>query len=895
MAETDDLTNDPEAIEALLMSKVEASEMIRQEIKKHEQKILLAVRSSRSPIAQLDHLFDSVLQMLRTTAGLSPEHFLDLVHEALDELLHGFGYHPVRAEPFEFGPERTAGFQIFYLRPIERELLNEIEGGQPVTLATTTDVRRFGQAIIQHELEGRQQHEECRRIFTWTVASGLFEVARKDGRIVHHPAGSPQLYSPDVNIILLSALCEEQGKARDEVWLGAMIDADGVGSFEHDSHTIKMLTKFGGRDTLSPQAEIILDDLDDEGSTIDLPGGLLLHLQMHHLKQLIETAEKRDGWSGNAGKVDSAFASLMSFIMARQTEGALFIVYDGDIYLNQAEISSVANINAAFLRDASVRLRREGKGTQILVFSGPVTPPSALSGEVLHIDLPLPSKLELLDDIRARAERILTKERGLASGHELQVTDGLLNIVDAAAGMTLNEMAHAIRQALAGGADTSADLVQALNLAKRTAIRKSAALELLDRDPPRELMLGGMETFWQWLSIRHRVFKHPELASQFGIDRRPKGVLLLGIPGTGKSLAAKIIAREWQVPLVRLDMGALQNRWVGASEERIREALQIVQAMSPCILWIDEIDKGIAQGEGTASHSTDLNIRATLLTWLQEHDSAVFVVATANRFANLPPELTRAGRFDARFFFGCPDEEGRLEILKIHLDLRRVSMPDRDKLKRIAAAMQGFTGAEIEQAVLDGLYDAFSADRLPTIEDFLSAVGRTKPIIRAASRGLEEVWALIEQGRVELASSRFLTKTDVAKLVDPEMFSPMYCRLEQIGGWENHAGRATRLLMRDQLGLPAAVVLETGDPDWAYVQTNVKMDLKDPCPFKFVDMLSEIETNGVFDRLIVECGLETIWFETAGVMARFKDRPMLSAYSELFRAIQEDAVQQEAA
>ena len=199
-----------------------------------------------------------------------------------------------------------------------------------------------------------------------------------------------------------------------------------------------------------------------------------------------------------------------------------------------------------------------------------------------------------------------------------------------------------------------AELVAAMHDAKKKSIARSPALEVIDLKGV-EPKLGGLDRLVSWLETRRLVFDRPEAARAAGIDRRPKGVLLLGIPGTGKSLAAKVVAKNWKLPLLRLDLGAVQDKWVGSSEARIREALKTVAAMSPCVLWIDELDKGIAQGEGTASHSTDLNIRATLLTWMQEYTEPIFIVATANRISHLPPELMRAGRFDARFFSDAQD------------------------------------------------------------------------------------------------------------------------------------------------------------------------------------------------------------------------------------------------
>lgn len=852
------------------------------------QALINAARSGHPPITQIEPAVVGLVEC-EELAGVSPQQVLTLVSAAIETILSREGYAAVRSEPFELGVQRLEAVKVYYFRSAELDLFDIVDRGEPVTLATTSDARRFGRALVLRYLR-RPPSDRKRRVFLWTIASGLFELTERDGHASYHPAGSPELYSPVVTIKRVSEVCLERGVGWAAV-VGEAIEKSAkftkLGMGDQDLRFFTVVTE---QDSLAPQHDVLLDDFDGDEKK-DIEEDKLNMLRAHFSMEAIKEHALRDSWPqpGKDGEPGDRMSlhGLVDFIMQRQTEGALFIVYDAEVFLAQnTHGQTQSDITGAFLRDACVRLRRGAKGTQIVVVSTPTAMPASLTGEVVHLDLPLPNRLELLSEIRHRAHDILDVENpNSARVHPLQATDDMLNIVDAAAGMTLSDVASAIRASLKRGATSGLEIESAINQAKRAAIRKSAALELFDREPPRDLMLGGMERFWSWLEIRHHVFKHPELANQFGINRRPKGVLILGIPGTGKSLAAKIIAREWQVPLVRLDMGAIQNRWVGASEERMREALQIVQAMSPCVLWIDEIDKGVAQGEGTNVNSVDQNVRATLLTWLQENDSAVFVVATANRFANLPPELTRAGRFDARFFFGCPDLAGRQEILKIHLTLRRVGDVSDEQMKVIAEQMIGFTGAEIEQTVLDGLYEAFAQQRCSTAEDFVKAASGVTPLVRAIGKGLDEVWALIEHGRVELASERFLTRADVARLIDPESFSPMYCRLESIGGWGRHAERANRILMRDQLGMPAAVILKTGDDNWAYVQTNVKLEPGDQSAFKFLDRLKTIESNSVLDTLVVQCGIEKIWFEDDQLLDICTKHSGFASYSELFEVL----------
>jgi len=853
----------------------------------HAVTLLAAVRSGHAPVTQIREAVAEVLQRERALGAIGNAQAVQLLTYGIDYIVATEGYIPVRAEPavLHAGPDQYDGMVIHYVRRAETSLFQVIDGGQPVTLASSADMRRFGRAVLDRY--ARAGEPAPRRVFLWTIASGLFEVVAEGAQLTYFPSGATGAYRTKTTVTRLSVLCSEQDVSPIEAMLDLVMRSMRQFTVENEERTIVCYVLAHRQEALESLYEVVVDDTDADGAASEVDDGTMFAIELNWNQKMKETQAAAEKWPRQNDKNESedrtSLPALLDFIMERQIAGALYVIYDGEVFLGQE--TAGASLAAAFLRDACTRLRRSGKGTQVVVLSAPIAQPGSLSGEVTHLTLPLPSRLELLAEVRRHTAQIDGLGAHPDACHPLQVTDALINIADAAAGMSLSDTVRVIRSAAQGGALAADEFVRQINLAKRAVVKRSAALELLDREPPRELALGGMEKFWSWLSIRHRVFKQPELAGHAGIDRRPRGVLILGIPGTGKSLAAKVIAREWQLPLVRLDMGAIQNKYVGGSEERMREAIRIVEAMSPCVLWIDEIDKGIAQGENTSNHSTDLNIRATLLTWLQENESAVFVVATANRFTHLPPELTRAGRFDARFFFGCPNREGCRAILKIHLGMRSVTHLSSTDLTAIAEHMHGFTGAEIEQGVLDALYSAFAACRSVAAADFVMAADGIKPLIRAAGRSLEEVWDLIEQGRVELASHAFLTRADVARLVDPESFSPMYCRLEGIGGWQKHATRATRLLMRDQFGMPAAVVLDTGDADWIYVQTNFRLDPQDIAPFKFLDQLDEVETNGVIDRLVVEHGLETIMFESEALLNRFKSQGALGSYSDLLTVL----------
>lgn len=301
-------------------------------------------------------------------------------------------------------------------------------------------------------------------------------------------------------------------------------------------------------------------------------------------------------------------------------------------------------------------------------------------------------------------------------------------------GLTRTEARRVIRMAVADGVLDDSDKPMVIK-AKHELLAQAGTLSF---EPHTEKLsnVAGMDNLKEWLSHRREPFLADDPPR--GLDR-PKGILLLGVQGGGKSLLAKAVAGIWSVPLLKMDMGALYNKYHGETERNLRESLRAADVMSPCVLWIDEIEKGIA---GDDNDGLSKRVLGTLLTWMAERKSRVFVVATANDISALPPELLRKGRFDEIFFIDLPSAEVREVIFNIHLS-RREFDPTLFDVNALAMASDGFTGAEIEQAVISGAYRSVAENVELTTEHILEALDSTKPlsVIRAADFQALRTWA----------------------------------------------------------------------------------------------------------------------------------------------------------
>lgn len=365
--------------------------------------------------------------------------------------------------------------------------------------------------------------------------------------------------------------------------------------------------------------------------------------------------------------------------------------------------------------------------------------PECIRSSSRRFDLLLPTEEELEHVFRNTLRQIHNKtplEIGLSQ-------EGLRAILRNLRGLSIRQARHVLGEAVAGDRRLTDEDVNRIISGKRRLLEADALLEFVQA-PLTMDEIGGMKTLKQWLETRKKSFL--PAAREFGLTP-PRGILILGVQGAGKSLCAKAIAAAWRQPLFRLDCGTLYNKYIGESENNLRKALFQIEAMSPAILWIDEIEKAFASA---ASQSTDGGLSkrmfATLLTWMQEHKQPVFLVATANDIEALPPELLRKGRFDEIFFVGLPAAEVRREIFAIHLKKRKRN-PEQFDLDTLAEAAEGFSGSEIEQVVLSALYKAFHQAQELTTEILLEAVRSTVPLsvtMRERIEGLYQ-WA---QGRV---------------------------------------------------------------------------------------------------------------------------------------------------
>jgi SpoVK/Ycf46/Vps4 family AAA+-type ATPase len=408
----------------------------------------------------------------------------------------------------------------------------------------------------------------------------------------------------------------------------------------------------------------------------------------------------------------------------RQREPGIFIFKDLHPFITSAPVMR-------WLRDAIASF----KGTEkIAILMSPVQEiPIELEKDIVVVDFPLPDLNELGQVLSQQLER--TKSRRTSN----ETREKLLK---ATLGLTQDEAEKVYRKAYVKAGRLTEEEVEIVLSEKKQLIRRNGILEYIEEDETID-SVGGLRELKKWLKQRSNAFS--ERAREYGLPQ-PKGMLILGVPGCGKSLIAKTTARLWGLPLLRLDMGRVYDgSMVGRSEANLRNALKTAESISPGILFIDELDKAFAGGTGSADSDggTSSRIFGSFLTWMQEKTSPVFVMATANRVERLPGEFLRKGRFDEIFFVDLPTPEEREDIFKIHLNKRRADI-SRFDIEQLAKVSDGFSGAEIEQALIAAMYEAFAQEREFTQLDIIAAIKSTLPLSRTMT---EQVSALRDWAR----------------------------------------------------------------------------------------------------------------------------------------------------
>jgi len=430
---------------------------------------------------------------------------------------------------------------------------------------------------------------------------------------------------------------------------------------------------------------------------------------------------------GSSGKASSTTlpGELEVLTQIHEARGqAVFLLRDFHVYLKDSRV-------VRLLRDLAHRVR--GRAQTVVLVAPVLNLPVELEKDVTVVEFALPNRadIERLLDVALDSVSDNVKGGVALSPEEREA------VIKSALGLTLDEVESAFARSLVENRSIHVDVVLE---EKKQIVRKSGLLEYY---PAQNQMsdVGGLEHVKDWLQKRAKSFT--DRAKEFGIPA-PKGVLLLGVQGCGKSLVAKTIASSWALPMLKLDVGRVFGSLVGQSEENMRRAIRIAESVAPCVLWMDELEKGLAgmSGSGVSDSGTTARVFSTLLTWMQEKTKPVFLVATANDVSALPPELLRKGRFDEIFFIDLPNLEERKEILRIHLRKRKRD-PETFRLQEIAQRTKGFSGAEIEQLVIAALFAAFDAGREVTSDDLLREAAATVPLSVMMAEEIDELrtWA----------------------------------------------------------------------------------------------------------------------------------------------------------
>jgi hypothetical protein len=420
-----------------------------------------------------------------------------------------------------------------------------------------------------------------------------------------------------------------------------------------------------------------------------------------------------------------------------QIEPAIFIFKDFHPFLTRNNFAIIRR-----LKEIALHLKDSFK--TIILVSPVLEIPPELEKEITLLNFPLPSR----DDLSALLDKITADLREFKH-IEIDLDDaGRQRLLQAALGLTLGEAENVFARIIVKSERLSGEDVNEVFAEKQQIIRKNGLLEYCATSENFE-SVGGLAVLKDWLNKRAQAFT--DEARAFGLPA-PRGILMLGVQGCGKSLCAKAVSTQWRLPLLRFDMGRMFGSLVGSSEENVRRAIAVAESVAPAILWVDEIDKAFAgsQGSGAADGGTTARVFGTFLTWLSEKTAPVFVVATANDISQLPPELLRKGRLDEIFFVDLPGADERGEIFGIHLR-KRGRDPSSFDLTACGGASQGLSGAEIEEAINSAMYDAFYTRGELTTGHVLAALEQTVPLAKTMDEQINRLrrWA---DGRARNAS-----------------------------------------------------------------------------------------------------------------------------------------------
>jgi len=480
-----------------------------------------------------------------------------------------------------------------------------------------------------------------------------------------------------------------------------------------DSHDLELL--------LLSRVPLIIIETRDEKRVARLFTEIAISLSMPVMAWSATSGLQRIDYDAAPQRHASEPQQALGQIKATETPG-IYLLMDFHPYLEDA-------FNVRLLKE--IAMEHASLGHTLVLVSHELELPQELAAFSARFSLSLPDSQQLEAIIREEAGHW----SGLHKGNKVKTSQHTLDlIISQLRGLTATDARRIIRRIIHDDGAINNDDLERVTQARYQLLETTGALSC-EFDTGSFAEVGGLENLKRWIRLRRNVFLQPD-----DTPDTPRGILLVGVQGGGKSLAAKAVAGMWSVPLLRFDFGTLYNKFHGETERNLREALQAAEAMAPCVLWIDEIEKAVASGDNDGG--TSRRLLATLLTWMAERSAAVFIVATANAIEQLPPELIRKGRMDEIFFVDLPDAATRAEIFAIHLRKREHKPLDFD-LMALTGITAGFSGAEIEQSIVAATYLAREQGVALNTSHLRSEIEQTRPLSRVMAEQMTRLrnWA----------------------------------------------------------------------------------------------------------------------------------------------------------